>query len=346
MSNKPIIVIPAYQPTETLLTLIEKLSQADASQPIVVVNDGSKGAESIFAKLSGFPQVTVLQHAVNLGKGQALKTAFNYCLLTYGQTGIVTADADGQHTVKDIQTILNQLQTFPTILWLGSRTLNTHVPLRSRFGNSLTRKIFRLIMGKSIYDTQTGLRGIPGELLPDLLRIPSSRYEYELDMLMHAIEKKVEIREVPIETIYLDGNKSSHFNPIVDSLRIYFVFIRYIAASISSACIDFLSFAFFYIASHKIFLSLVGARILSGTFNFFLCKKVIFKSGKNATFEAIKYIMLAVFSITLSYILVKGLANNYGVNLYLSKILADICVFLINFTIQKVIIFPASAVRE
>jgi len=347
--NQPVLVIPAYQPSESLPKLVQDILDECPEQPIIVVNDGSnKIHQAIFDRLSQLKNVVVLHHAINLGKGQALKTAFNYYLLNFdtASVGVVTADADGQHAIRDIQSLMEHLKNSPSTVYLGSRQFDKKVPLRSRFGNTLTRRVFQLMVGSVLSDTQTGLRAIPRALLPDLLCIPTSRYEYELDMLIHVADKKIEMREIPIETIYIEGNASSHFNPIVDSLKVYFVFIRYIAASLSSAIIDFLSFVVFYLCSNQIFFSLATARIFSGVFNFFLCKKMIFKSDKSITFEAFKYLLLATFSLLLSYILVYGLVHDYGVNLYFSKIIADICVFLINFTIQKVLVFPQATLKN
>lgn len=342
LNSIPAIIIPAYQPTSSLIDLVTELTK-DIQQRIVIVNDGSSwDCQPVFTALSEIENVVVLHHAVNLGKGQALKTAFNYVLLhSQGDLpGIVTADADGQHSPKDIQALVRQLILNSKVLWVGSRKLNKDVPFRSRFGNSLTRKIFQWLIGKSVCDTQSGLRAIPRSMLVDLLRIPTSRYEYELDMLVHCTRNRIEIHEIPIQTIYIEGNKSSHFNPIIDSIKIYFVFLRYIAGALASAFIDFFCFVLFYFISAKIFLSLVLARLFSGIFNFVLCRKIIFKSGQRIAFEALKYLSLAVFSLAIAYIFVLGLVKDYGVNLFFAKILADFCVFLINFSIQKVIVFP------
>ncbi len=342
-------MIPAYQPSDALLTLVTTICTDNPQQPIIVVNDGSTGnAATVFEQLSHYPNVTTLTHAVNLGKGQALKTAINHYLLNAHPTslGIVTADADGQHAYADIKHLMSKLVQQPAVLWLGSRTLNKNVPLRSRFGNALTRKVFSLIMKKSVYDTQTGLRGIPRVLMPDLLRIPTSGYEYELDMLLRAIRKDIDIREVSIATIYINDNESSHFNPLLDSLKVYFVFLRYLAASASSALVDFLCFALLFLASQQVFCSIVGARFISGVFNFVLCKKMIFKSDNHVIFDALRYLILAIFSLSLSYVLVIGLIDAYRLNVYVSKLIADVSVFFVNFAIQKVLVFPTGILKE
>ncbi len=109
---------------------------------------------------------------------------------------------------------------------LGSRCFSGEVPLRNRFGNGLTRHIFAFITGTKIADTQTGLRAFPTEVLPELLALSGERYEYEMTVLAHVCRRRKPL-EVPIETVYLDGNRSSHFDPLLDSIRIYFVLVRF-----------------------------------------------------------------------------------------------------------------------
>ncbi len=235
-TSTPVMIIPAFEPDEQLLQLINGLLAHDAARRvrrIIIVDDGSSAAaQNIFKAVAALPQVTLLRHVKNLGKGQALKTAFNYYLLHDADTtaGVVTADADGQHCVADIYKIADHFSESPAALWLGAREhgADGRVPWRSRFGNRLTRQVFRWVTGKLLRDTQTGLRAIPAALLPALLQISAARYEYELEMLLYAIRAQVVIRELPIQKIYIDNNKRSHFNPLRDSLRIYAVFLRYL----------------------------------------------------------------------------------------------------------------------
>ena len=76
-------------------------------------------------------------------------------------------------------------------------------------------------------DTQTGLRGVPATLIPHLLRLQSSGYEFELDMLIACKHQGCPVVQQPIRTIYLGRNRSSHFHPILDSMRIYLVLFRF-----------------------------------------------------------------------------------------------------------------------
>jgi putative flippase GtrA len=339
---KPIIIIPAYKPEPILLSLTHELGKIGFS--IIIVNDGSGTSYlNLFQSLSALPFVTVLHHAVNVGKGQALKTAFNYFLTTYPSDcpGVITADADGQHLVEDIQRVTNQLIDHPHAISLGVRSFDKGVPFRSRFGNTLTRLIFRLFIGKSLKDTQTGLRAIPRDFLKYLLKTPTQGYDFELDMLISASKNKISILEVPIHTVYIDANKSSHFNPLVDSFKIYFVFFRYLFFSIISGLIDFFAFSFAFMLCQQILLSETLARLFSGTCNFFLNKELVFKSKQNFLPEAIKYALLCGVNLVFSYALISSLVY-FGANVFFSKILSLAGLFIANFAIQKLLVFGRS----
>ncbi len=338
----PIVVIPAYKPESALLTLVDTLGNAGFS--LIVVDDGSGEAyANLFQTLANRSFVQVIYHAVNLGKGQALKTAFNAFLMQFPNScpGVVTADADGQHLPFDIHHLARSLKENPHALSLGVRTFKKGVPLRSRFGNNLTRFIFRLLLGKSLQDTQTGLRAIPREFLKKLIGMPTQGYDFELDMLISASKQKIKFLEVPIQTVYIDANKSSHFNPLIDSLKIYFVFFRFLLFSIISGLIDFFAFSFGFMLTEKIFLSETLARLFSGTCNFLLNKELVFKSKQNFFPEALKYSLLCGVNLIFSYTLITSLVY-FGANVFLSKMLALIGLFIANFAIQKLLVFSRS----
>ena len=123
------VLIPAYRPSASLPDLVRALA-AKAIPAIVIVDDGS-GPEyrEVFSRAAAFPNVHLLRHATNLGKGAALKTGINYALCTFpGLVGIVTADADGQHHPDDIERIADTLLARPDCLVLGSRGFDGDVP--------------------------------------------------------------------------------------------------------------------------------------------------------------------------------------------------------------------------
>ena len=218
------IVIPAYRPDQMLVELVDQL-QSHGFEHIVVIDDGGGSEfESIFSALQGKAQLLV--HPQNRGKGAALKTGMAYLLEALPEeVGTVTVDADGQHRLPDIVRVAEELMNHPDSLVLGVRSFTqAGVPLRSRLGNLLTRFVFWGLVGKYVRDTQTGLRGIPQAAMSELLTLKPDRYEYELEMLLAC--RRRSFRQVTIETVYLDGNRSSHFNPIADSLKIYATLFR------------------------------------------------------------------------------------------------------------------------
>jgi len=217
------ILIPAWQPDSVLVELVAELSQHHA---VVVLDDGSdEVSRRVFEELPE-DNVRLLRHAVNLGKGRALKSCFNCILTEYPHMkGVVTADADGQHTVADILRVAQTL-TEAGVPVLGSRGFQKSVPFRNRFGNALTRCVFRWLTGAKLHDTQSGLRGFPVSLLAELMTLEGEWYEYEMNVLAHLCRSGRRPLEVPIETVYLESNRSSHFHPVWDSMRIYFVLAR------------------------------------------------------------------------------------------------------------------------
>lgn len=190
---------------------------------VVVVNDGSTRGLDVFAEIEPLVE-KVLVHPVNRGKGAALKTAFSYL----GPTDVVTADADGQHAIEDIERVARALTESRDALVLGVRSFSGEVPFRSRFGNWWTRIFFFLLTGLFIRDTQTGLRGIPSTLLNRVASLEGKRYEYEMVMLADAKHHPSRPLQLPIKTIYLDDNAESHFSPLRDTIRIYGALFRYL----------------------------------------------------------------------------------------------------------------------
>ena len=197
------LVIPAYEPDYNLIKLIEKIHNKSDFY-IIVIDDGSSAeCQDIFSKVERY--ATVLRHQVNQGKGKALKTAFEYIQSLNMPGTVVTADADGQHRIWDIFRSLTKSSENPNTLVLGVRAFTGKVPLRSRFGNSLTRILFKLQTGVAVSDTQTGLRAFSTDMIPFMLKIEGQRYEYEMNMLLEA-SQAYPILEVPIETVYINDN--------------------------------------------------------------------------------------------------------------------------------------------
>ena len=230
------LVIPSLDPDEHLAATVGAAIEAGIDD-ILLVDDGSHPENRhYFTELANRPEVTLLTHEVNQGKGAALKTAFSYFLASRPQrTGVVTADGDGQHAVADILACGRELEAGEPAVILGCRDFSQEdVPFRSRAGNRLTSLVFRLLFGMRLSDTQTGLRAIPTQYIQPLMAAEGTRYEFETNMLILMGTKKIPGREVSIQTIYMDQNQRSHFRPVRDSLRVYGLIIKHAAGSLCS----------------------------------------------------------------------------------------------------------------
>jgi glycosyltransferase involved in cell wall biosynthesis len=229
-----VVLVPAYQPDHRLLTLLTGLRDAAPDVRAVVVDDGSGPASAPVLDAVRDLGCTVLRHPTNRGKGVALKTGLRHVAEAHPGLDVVCADADGQHSVVDILRVAEQVRTTGRTV-LGVRGFDGRVPLRSRFGNSVTRLLFRAATGYPVRDTQTGLRAYPHTLLDWLLTVPGERFEYEMNVLLHAARAGHRIDQTVIATTYLDGNASSHFGSVRDSARIYRPLLRFAASSLLAA---------------------------------------------------------------------------------------------------------------
>jgi len=215
---KGIVLIPAYKPDEQLVTLVEGL--ADTGLALLIVDDGS-GAEfaPVFERVAD--RATVLTHEINRGKGMALKTGIAH-IREHCQDAayFITADADGQHRIPDILRVRDELELGAEMV-LSTRIFRGNIPFRSRFGNGLSRFVYTTLTGHFFLDNQSGLRGFAAAHTEWLLKVGGERYDYEMNVLYYTDKQRIPITTVPIEAVYIDGNKSSHFNPVHDTLRIY-----------------------------------------------------------------------------------------------------------------------------
>jgi glycosyltransferase involved in cell wall biosynthesis len=336
-----VVIIPAYKPDATLVTVASELDAAPEVASIIVVNDGSGPAcAGVFESVSRLRKVTVLRHGVNLGKGAALRTGLNHfqCEFPSGQV-VVTADADGQHLPEDIIRIGREAAQSPDALVLGARRFDSSTPLRSRFGNVLTRHVLRWAVGARLTDTQTGLRAIPRELIPSLLRVPARGYEFELDMLLLARQRGHPMREVPIQTVYEPGNPSSHFDPLLDSARIYFVLLRFTLVAVFTAALDFSVFSTVLTLSESTLQAQIGARAVALLFNYFALRRIVFYSDRRHKVVFPSYVLVVACSGTVAYAMLRLFMHEFAMPALAAKACAELLVFLANFAVLREYIF-------
>ncbi len=335
-----VVVIPAYQPDHRLTSLIRAL-QSEFLGHIVVVDDGSTiPVAALFAGLEELEGVHVLRHAINLGKGAALRTGFNYALCNFPNlAGVVTADADGQHHYDDIRCIARRLREEPDTLVLGVRDFSGNVPLRSRVGNNLTRWIVSLIIGQRLADTQTGLRGIPRTLISRLTKVGTKGYAFELAMLITAKHNGFPFRQEPIQTIYEAGNRSSHFSPVRDSMRIYMVLFRFSILSAATAILDNIVFIAVFHFTGKIAIAQASGRIGAMLFNYQAARKAVFLSDEHHRSTLPKYALLVAVNGFVSYAMIGVLVSSLGFRVIEAKLTAESLLFAANFLIQRDLVF-------
>lgn len=211
-------VIPVYNPEPGLPELCRRLSETFAL--VVVVDDGSTSDREVFRTLAS-PVLVRLSHPVNRGKGAAIKTAFAY--LAENRPDIraaVFVDGDGQHRVEDAESVAKAaLEGDCTAI--GYRKFGDNVPFRSRFGNFWTSIWTWVFLGMFLRDTQTGLRAIPSRLFPEMLKFEENGFAYEMRLWGFLRRRREKLVQLPIETIYIESNRTSHYDPWRDTCRVY-----------------------------------------------------------------------------------------------------------------------------
>ena len=318
--SKVSVVLPSLDPDEKLTAVIDGLLEYGFTH-IILVNDGSKAENLHYFEdaAAQHPEITLLHHEVNRGKGAALKTAFAWFLENRPDSlGVVTVDGDNQHHPEDTRACTQRMMETGKLV-LGVRDFSQpNVPARSRSGNRITSLVFKIFVGMTISDTQTGLRAIPTKDVRTLLEIYGDRFEYETNMLLAMKKHGIEFEEVKIRTVYIEENKSSHFRAVRDSWRIYKLilahFFRYSLSSIVSAVIDTGIFSLLSSLLHPVLsgfllsaVPTVAARTTSSLCNFFLNKKLVFNSNVSTKKALLRYYMIAIPNMLLQAGLTSGI---------------------------------------
>ena len=365
MKKNSMVVIPAYKPGKELVKTVREVT--DAGYRVLIVDDGSgDGYWDIWEEIAHIKRVRVIRHIENRGKGAALKTAFGYIADHFPGTGyIVTMDADGQHLTEDMERVLAAAWEEPGKLILGVRTFGKDTPVKSLIGNKATRLVFKAVSGTEVSDTQTGLRAFGRQYLRELMSIDGDRYEYEMNVLMYCGKNGIGMTEVPISTVYHDKKNSvSHFDPIRDAGRIYGTIIRaalpgeatfdavfarvrnmagFAGSSFISFVTDYLMFMILVpvMAGHAygVLIANAAARVISAGLNYTVNSKAIFRDGRPVRETLPKYIALAVVILAANTLILTTLVNGIGLAPGAAKILTEIILFAVSYTIQLLVIF-------
>lgn len=345
--NDLVVIIPALSPDEKMIVTVKNLKDSGFSN-IIIINDGSDDEyNSSFEAASKAGAKVILKHSINLGQGRAFKTGFNYYLEHYPDTvGVIECDADGQHNIDDIIKCADLLLDNPNDFILGVRDFNSkNVPFRSRFGNKCTNFVFKYFCGLNIRDTQSGLKGIPRSFIPALMETPGERFEYASSVLLECKKRNVSIKQFDIQTIYINENETSHFNPLLDSIRIYSLILKYMLSSFSSFLIDIACFSLLlYIFKRveltwHILFATIGAKLISCTYTFFVNKYIVFGKKRDTLKSSLRFITLCIVQAMSSAVLVTIVWNLTGLNEVFVKIIVDTLLFFVSFHVQQVWVF-------
>lgn len=340
--NKVFIIVPTLDPDEMIMeNFINELHKKFKN--IMVVNDGSSDVHNNFFESLEKKGIIVYKHYKNCGKGRAIKSAFNYILNNYSNIeGVVTCDCDGQHSVNDVKNIADHMIENKNKLILGFRNLDKkNVPFKSKYGNAITKVIFKILIGLDLADTQTGLRGLSKDLMIEFMNLPGERYEFETNMLIACKERRIAIKEVEIETIYLNSNTNSHFDPLKDSVLIYQLFMKYFLASFSSFLLDIVLFAGLLgilEINSKILAATILARAVSSIYNYLVNSNFVFKNLSLNTL--VKYYGLVIVQMFISGCFVTYLSNFFHhFSIIGIKMIVDTILWIFNLVIEREFVF-------
>lgn len=332
-----VVLIPAYEPDQRLVDLLRRLGH----HRLVVVDDGSgPGYAPVFAQARDLgAEVLTLAH--NRGKGYALKTGFAHIRAHYPGHAVVCADSDGQHRPADIDAVADRLTETDADMVLGARRFTGPVPARSRYGNAVTRAVYRLATGQALLDTQTGLRAYPARMLGWLGEVGGDKFEYELRLLLRASREGLRLEEVEIATIYLAGNASSHFRPLRDSARIYGRLLAFSGSSLLAFAVDAALLFTLAAVIDSVIVAAVAARLVSATMNYQVNRAWVFGSRNGrapAPISAGRYAALALGILAANVVLLKTLTVLTG-SIVAAKLLTEVSLFAASFLVQKYVVF-------
>lgn len=213
------VLIPTYNNAKTIEAVI--VSTLEYCDEVIVVNDGcTDHTKDILAR---YPQLTVVTHPVNKGKGVGLRNGFNKAV-ELGFDYVISIDSDGQHFPKDFITFLSRVEEVPGSLIIGARNMTVeNVPNKSTFGNKFSNFWFWAETGISLPDTQSGYRLYPVQRLKKIWLF-TTKFELEIEVIVKAAWRGIPVISIPVSVYYApQGERVSHFKPSVDSTRISFL---------------------------------------------------------------------------------------------------------------------------
>jgi glycosyltransferase involved in cell wall biosynthesis len=220
--NRTCVLIPSYNEARTIGGIVKGLRGMEMS--VYVVDDGSTDETAGIAEKAG---ATVLRHAWNKGKGASLVEGFGR-IVSEGYDRVAVMDGDGQHSLDDIQLLMKRMDETGADIVIGSRMGETsEMPFVRICVNRFMSGVLSRIVGQPIPDSQSGFRLINRRVMEGV-RLETSNYETESEILIKAGRAGLRIESVPIKTIY-QGQKS-RINPVIDAIRFIRLLFRALLA--------------------------------------------------------------------------------------------------------------------
>ena len=213
------VLIPTYNNAKTIEGVIQSTLQY--CDEVIIVNDGcTDNTADIIAK---YPQLIVITHEVNKGKGVGLRNGFAKAA-ELGFDYAISIDSDGQHFPKDFMVFLEKVEKKPGSLIIGARNMDVaNVPTKSNFGKKFSNFWFWAETGISLPDTQSGFRLYPVQRLKKIWLF-TTKFELEIEVIVKAAWRGILVTSVPVSVYYApEGERVSHFMPGKDSTRISFL---------------------------------------------------------------------------------------------------------------------------
>ena len=186
-----------------------------------MVDDGSIDDTAVIAKREG---ALVIRNEKNMGKGAALRAGFGQAFKD-GYEAVLTMDGDDQHDVTDIAQLIKKMREKPDAgMIIGNRMLDTGSMPRLRIAvNKFTSRLMSWVARQYVPDSQCGFRIVKKDVY-DRIKLESSNFEIESEMIIKAARAGFRIESAPIKTVYQD--EKSRINPIVDTLRFIAMMVR------------------------------------------------------------------------------------------------------------------------
>ncbi len=220
MSAKMLVVIPALNAERSIGAVVRESKLVN--DDVLVIDDGSYDRTSEMARDAG---AQVIRHDANKGKGAALKTGFAYALENNFDV-VITLDADGQHLPQEIPKFMTAYAETAGDLIIGGRAhlFGQMIP-RRRFANRFSARSIAFASRTTVTDSQSGFRLYSAHLLRSV-RLRTDGFDLESEVIVYAGCRRFKVVTIPIELGFVDGQSTSHYKPLADTLRIVWTVAR------------------------------------------------------------------------------------------------------------------------